>query len=32
MDTPGAMMQAAGQGSMEEVFVSKIEGEERSAT
>ena len=32
MDTPAALMQAAGKGSMEEVFVSMIEEEERNAS
>ncbi len=32
MDTPAALMQAAGKGSMEEVFVSTIEEEERNAS
>jgi len=32
MDTPAALMKAAGKGSMEEVFVSTIEEEERNAS
>jgi len=32
MDTPAALMQAAGKNSMEEVFVSTIEEEERNAS
>jgi ABC-2 type transport system ATP-binding protein len=32
MDTPAALMQAAGKDSMEEVFVSTIEEEERNAS